>query len=75
MLLARAGRTRLAGFYPACSISPIPTTSSPAAAILGAPNRSLKNTAPIAAPTMIDDSRRAAMGASSALVWAHRTRA
>jgi hypothetical protein len=42
------------GAYPACSISPIPTTSSPAAAILGAPNRSLKNTAPMAAPTMID---------------------
>jgi hypothetical protein len=43
--------------YPACSISPIPTTSNPAAAILGAPKRSLKNTAPIAAPTMIDDEK------------------
>ena len=36
----------------------------PAAAIRGAPNRSLKNRAPIAAPTMIEDSRSAAIGAS-----------
>lgn len=32
----------------------MPTTSNPAATIGGAPNRSLKNTAPIAAPTMIE---------------------
>ncbi len=39
----------------------MPTTISPAAAILGAPKRSLKNSVPIAAPTMIDDSRSAAI--------------
>jgi hypothetical protein len=32
----------------------MPTTSNPAATMRGAPNRSLKHTAPIAAPTMTD---------------------
>ncbi|KPI21658.1 beta-lactamase [Actinobacteria bacterium OK074] len=57
-----------------CSINPTPTTTNPAPATLATPNRSLKNTAPIPAPTMIDDSRSAATGASSALVWAHSTK-
>lgn len=63
------------GTHPACSISPIPTTSSPAAAMRGAPKRSLKKRAPMAAPTMIEDSRRAATGARAARVCAQRTRA
>lgn len=41
--------------HPACSISPMPTTITPAAAILGAPKRSLKKRVPMAAPTMRDD--------------------
>ena len=53
-----------------CSISPIPTSISPAAAILGPPNLSLKNSVPIAAPTMIEDSRNAAIAAYGLVLWA-----
>jgi hypothetical protein len=43
----------------------MPTTSSTAAAIRGAPKRSLKTTAPIAAPTMIEANRE------SVICYAH----